>query len=297
MKIPARLNKGDKLALISTARKITYNELKPSIDIIESWGIRVVLTKNLFKQDNQFSGTIHQRKNDLQEILNNEEIKAILCVRGGYGTIQIVDQIDFTNFKKKPKWIIGYSDITILHSHLNRLGIASIHATMPVNFQNNTKKSLLSLKENLFKFENQISYKSNSYNQKGFVEGEIVGGNLSILYSLLSSVSDIETNNKILIIEDIDEYLYHIERMIISLKRAGKFQNIKALIVGGFTKARDNIIPFGKTVEQIILEHIIEYEVPICFNFPFGHVDDNRAVKLGVQSTLKITENDVILTQ
>ena len=297
MKIPERLNKGDKLALISTARKITFHELNPSIEIIKSWGLKVVLGKNLFNQENQFSGTIQQRKDDLQEALDNEEIKAILCVRGGYGTIQIIDKIDFSNFQNQPKWIMGYSDITVLHSHLNVLGVASIHSTMPINFTSNTKYSLLSLKNILFKFNNRIQYKSGKYNRHGFVEGELVGGNLSIIYSLLSSVSDLETKNKILIIEDVDEYFYHIDRMMLALKRAGKFKNIKALIVGGFTEIRDNEISFGKKVQQIILDHIKGYRIPVCFDFPFGHLDDNRAVKLGVKTTLRITENDVILEQ
>ena len=296
MIIPKKLTKGDKIGIISTARKISLEELKPAIHILESWGLEVVLGTNLLEADNQFSGTVHQRTADFQSMIDDESIRAILCARGGYGSIQIIDNIDFSSLKKNPKWIVGYSDVTVLHSHLNTLGIASMHATMPINFSTNTDKAIQSLKKSLFGLENNIKCKTHPFNKLGSVEAEIVGGNLSILYSLLGSKSDIDTNKKILFIEDLDEYLYHIDRMIISLKRNGKFDNLKGLIIGGMSEMNDNDIPFGKTSVQIILEHLESFEFPICFAFPAGHMDDNNAIVFGINSRLIITEKKVILS-
>jgi len=297
MIIPQKLQIGDKIGIISTARKITIEELTPAIKILESWGLKAVLGDNLFEVDNQFSGTVKQRTADLQGMIDDKSIKAILCARGGYGTVQIVDNIDFSNLKNNSKWIIGYSDVTVLHSHLHNLGIASLHATMPINFEKNTKESLDSLKNSLFGNENSIECKAHPFNRFGKINAEIVGGNLSILYSLLGSDSDINTDGKILFIEDLDEYLYHIDRMLMNLKRNGKFTKLKGLIVGGMSGMNDNDIPFGKTAEEIISEQTKGYDFPICFGFPAGHLDDNRCIRLGVKSVLEIYENGVSLSQ
>ena len=297
MIIPQKLQIGDKIGIISTARKITLEELSLTIKTLESWGLKVVLGANLFAADNQFSGTIQQRSADFQIMIDDKNIKAILCARGGYGTVQIVDNIDFSNLKNNSKWIIGYSDVTVLHSHLHNLGIASLHATMPINFEKNTKESLDSLKNSLFGNENSIECKAHPFNRFGKINAEIVGGNLSILYSLLGSDSDINTDGKILFIEDLDEYLYHIDRMLINLKRNGKFTKLKGLIVGGMSGMNDNDIPFGKTAEEIISEQTKGYDFPICFGFPAGHLDDNRCIRLGVKSVLEIYENGVSLSQ
>ena len=297
MIIPEKLKIGDKIGIVSTARKITPEELSPSIKLLESWGFEVVFGANLFKENNQFSGTVEQRNSDLQSMINDVEIQAILCARGGYGTVQIIDNINFSSLKKNQKWIIGYSDVTVLHSHLNNLGIASLHATMPINFLNNSNESLQSLKNSLLGESNRIECKSNIFNRLGEVDAEIVGGNLSILYSLLGSNSDIDTEGKILFIEDLDEYLYHIDRMMMNLKRNGKLAKLKGLIVGWMNDMNDNEIPFGKSVEEIILEQTKKYDYPICFGFPAGHINDNRCIKLGVKSELKITENGVSLSQ
>ena len=296
MIIPSKLTRGDKIGIISTARKISLEELSPAINTLESWGIEVVLAENLFEEDNQFAGAVKQRTTDLQSMINNDKIKAILCARGGYGTVQIIDNIDFTNLKKNPKWIVGYSDVTVLHSHLHNLGVASMHATMPKNFATNTKDALKSLKKSLFREETIVECDPHPFNKKGRIEAEIVGGNLSILYSLLGSDSDIDTDGKILFMEDLDEYLYHIDRMIMNLKRNGKFENLKALIVGGMSDMNDNDIPFGKTAEQIILEHTKDYDFPICFGFPAGHINDNSAIVFGVKSLLEISAKKVRLT-
>ena len=297
MIIPKKLEAGDKIGVISTARKITIQELSPAIKTIESWGLKVVLGINLFKEEDQFSGTVEQRTADLQSMIDDNSIKAILCARGGYGTVQIIDSIDFTNLKINSKWIVGYSDVTVLHSHLNNLGIASLHASMPINFELNTNESLQSLKNALFGNLNRVEGNAHLFNKFGKIEGEIVGGNLSILYSLLGSQSDINTASKILFIEDLDEYLYHIDRMMISLKRNGMLSKLKGLIVGGMSDMNDNSISFGKTAEQIILDYTKDYDFPICFGFPAGHLSDNRCIRFGTNSVLEINKNGVSLSQ
>ena len=297
MIIPEKFKIGDKIGIISTARKISMEELNPAIKTLESWGLKVVLGINLFQEENQFSGTVEQRAADLQSMIDDNSIKAILCARGGYGTVQIIDAINFTNLKKNSKWIVGYSDVTVLHSHLNNLGIASLHSTMPINFESNTKGSLSSLKNSLFGNLNRIECKAHPLNKFGKIEGDIVGGNLSILYSLLGSKSDLDTAGKILFIEDLDEYLYHIDRIMMSLKRNGMLRNLRGLIVGGMSDMNDNFIPFGKTAEQIILKYTKSYDFPICFGFPAGHLADNRCVRLGIHSVLEISKNGVSLFQ
>ena len=230
-------------------------------------------------------------------MIDDNSIKAILCARGVYGTVQIIDAINFSNLKKNSKWIVGYSDATVLHSHLNNLGMASLHATMPINFEGNTNESLWSLKNALFGNLNNVECKAHPLNKFGKIEGDVVGGNLSILYSLLGSPSDIDTIGKILFIEDLDEYLYHIDRMMMNLKRNGIFGNLKGLIIGGMSDMNDNSIPFGKTAEQIILDYTKGYDYPICFGFPAGHLADNRCLILGINSILEICENGVSLSQ
>jgi len=297
MIIPPKINIGDKIGIVAPARKITSDLLDPAIDILRSWGLEVVLGSFIFEEDNQFSGTIHQRTISFQKMLDDPSINAVLCARGGYGTVQLIDKIDFTILTENPKWIIGYSDITVLHSHLNKIGLSSLHATMPINFISNSKKSLNSLKKSLFGHQNIIKFQPHSKNQYGRVNAEIVGGNLSILYSLLGSNSDVDTDGKILFIEDLDEYLYHIDRMVISMKRNRKFVNLKAMIIGEMSHMNDNDIPFGKTIEEIIIEHVKEYNFPLCFGFPCGHLDDNRSLRLGSKSVLEINENGCILLQ
>tara|TARA_B100001758_G_C18383434_1_gene598612 strand:- start:577 stop:1476 length:900 start_codon:yes stop_codon:yes gene_type:complete len=297
MIIPEKLNLGDKIGIIAPARKISFEELKPSIEIFESWGLVVVLGKFLFEEDNQFSGSLKQRLIDLQNMINDDSISAIVCARGGYGTVQLIEKIDFSKLYNYHKWIIGYSDITVLHSHLNQLGLATLHATMPINFSKNTIQSLESLKYAIFGIESCIKIPPHELNRFGKVEAEIVGGNLSVLYSLLGSKSDIDTDGRILFLEDLDEYLYHVDRMLINIKRNGKFSNLKGMIIGTMCDMNDNNIPFGKTPQEIILEHIEEYDFPICFGFPSGHLNDNRSIKLGVNSLLEINENGVNLSQ
>lgn len=293
MQAPRYLQQGDKVGIISTARKISEEEVQAAVDKLQSWGLEVVKGKFLHTSDNQFAGTVGQRTYDLQMMLNNSDIRAIFCARGGYGTVQIIDKIDWAAFRRNPKWIVGYSDVTVLHSHINRhCGIETIHATMPINFPKNGKdnSSISSLQSVLFEGKNVYEFFSHIYNNKGVVQAPVVGGNLSILYSLLGSASDLNTDKSILFIEDIDEYIYHIDRMMNNLERNNKFKHIKALIIGGMTDMNDNTIPYGKAAEEIIHEFASRNNFPVCFNFPAGHQKDNRAIILGRSAVLEITE-------
>ena len=294
--IPTYLKEGNKIGLISTARKISKNELQGAIESIKSWGLEVVLGQNLFNNYHQFSGRDDERAKDLQAMLDNPEVKAILVVRGGYGTVRIIDHIDFSKFQKNPKWLAGYSDITVLHSQIHKLKVASLHSTMPINFSTNTSESIKSLKDALFGKKLSININYNSLNRFGEVKGQIVGGNLSILYSLIGSPSDLNTDGKILFIEDLDEYLYHIDRMMMNLKRNGKLTKLAGLIVGEMSDMNDNTIPFGKNAIEIITESVSEYDYPVAFNFPAGHIDNNNTIILGQTASLKIDHNNSNLT-
>ena len=294
---PKNLKKGDKVAILSTARKVSIDEIKFAINIFESWGLAVELAENLFEEDNQFAGTVSQRTQDLQNMINRRDVKAIFFARGGYGTVQIIDSLNFSQLSKFPKWLVGYSDITVIHSHLNNLGFITLHASMPINYVSNKKTALDSIYNVLFNSKNNIQLKPHYLNKLGSVNGKIVGGNLSIIYSLIGSKSETDTQNKILFLEDIDEYLYHIDRMMINLDRNNILSDIKALIVGSMTSMNDNEVPFGKSANEIIHSYASKYDFPICFNFPSGHIDDNRAVIFGAESHLYISENNVFLEQ
>ncbi len=295
MLTPDFVKKGDKIALVSTARKISKKELVAAIELLTTWGLNPVIGKTIGKESNQFAGTDQDRLQDFQSMLDRDDIAAIWCVRGGYGTVRIIDQIDFSKFRTKPKWVIGYSDITVLHAHIHTLGIQSLHAAMPIDIYKNTEASRMSLKEILF--GNKITYtiSGKKKNKLGSAKGQLVGGNLSILYSLCGSVSSLDTTGKILCIEDLDEYLYHIDRMMQNLKRNKYFENLSGLIVGGMTQMHDNNIPFGKKAKAIILDLVKDYDFPVAFNFPMGHIEDNRALILGAEVTLEVTKDEVNL--
>ena len=293
---PKYLQKNDTVAIVSTARKISLEEIKPAIELLKNWGLKVIIGKSIGLEENQFAGSDEERKNDFQEMLDNPNIKAIWCARGGYGTVRIIDTLNFSNFIKNPKWIIGYSDITVLHNHIHNLGIETLHATMPLDVVKNTKTSLNSLKKAIF--GETLSYEISSVNENitGVSEGQLVGGNLSILYSLLGSKSSINTDDKILFIEDLDEYLYHVDRMMVNLKRNGYFDNLKGLIVGGMTKMHDNKIPFGKNAKEIILDSVAEFGFPVAFDFPAGHLTNNKALILGRKVKFEVTKENVKLS-
>ena len=294
MQIPAYLKKGDTVAIIATARKISKEEINPTIQFLESYGLSVVCGEHVFKAENQFAGSDAQRSSDLQWALDNKDIKAIIIARGGYGTIKLLETIDFTEFKKHPTWLVGYSDVTVLHSAIHQLGIASLHATMPLNFSKNTEATK-SLMDALFGVHHEISIESHFLNKTGVATGELVGGNLSLLYALSGTPYDIDTTDKILFIEDLDEYLYHIDRMMMQLKLSGKLKNLKALVVGGMTDMKDNAIPFGKIEEEIILDAVKEYDYPVCFDFPAGHIDRNLALYFGKNVEINVESRTTTL--
>jgi muramoyltetrapeptide carboxypeptidase len=283
------LHPGDVIALISTARKIGMAELTPSIKVLESWTLKVKLGEYIFEEQDQFAGSVAQRTSDLQKALDDKSIKAVIFVRGGYGSIQVVDGIDWTGFQEHPKWLIGFSDITVFHSHIHQnFKISTLHAAMPITFASNTETSLNKTRSSLFGETLTYEVEPHPYNRKGIVEAEIIGGNLSILYGLLGSESQLNTKGKILFIEDLDEYLYHIDRMLYALKRAGMLENLAGLLVGGMSDMKDNAIPFGKNAEEIIRDVVAEYNFPVAFNFPAGHIDHNMPLIFGKKLVFEV---------
>ncbi len=288
---PPYLQKGDTVAILATARKHIVKSMQPTIDLLESWGLHVVVGESIGLEENQLAGSDAQRAADLQEQLDNPNIKAIWCARGGYGTVRVVDLIDFTAFKKSPKWLVGFSDVTVLHNHLNTMGYKSIHGIMPISLAKASKEAIESLRLSLFGQPLQYAIDPHPMNRLGKATGELVGGNLSILYSVLGSPSAIDCTDKILYIEDLDEYLYHIDRMMMNLKRNGCLESLKGIIVGSMTDMKDNDIPWGKNALEIVQDVTKQYNIPVIFNFPAGHIHDNRALILGNNVTIEVTEN------
>lgn len=290
---PKYLKSNDKISVVAPAGKINPSVIDFAKKKLESWGLTVVLGENLFNQHFQYAGTDEERLSDFQKALNDKSIKAILCARGGYGLIRIIDQLDFTKFKAKPKWIIGFSDITILHSFIHtNAGIETIHAPMAAGLKN--EASAEALKKALFGEGLNYELPTHSLSKKGLGNGEVVGGNLAILCSLIGSNSDIDTKGKILFIEDIGEYLYRLDRMMWTLKRAGKLDQLAGLIVGDFNDMKDNDDPFGKTAYRIIAEAVSAYDYPICFGFPAGHKKENKALIFGRQVSLSIDKKTTL---
>lgn len=281
---PPYLKRGDKIAILAPARSITFEEVHPAMKLFQKWGLEVVLGSYIFNRENQLAGSDAQRAKDFQTMLDDASIRAIICARGGYGVVRIIDRLDFSKFLRYPKWIVGYSDITVLHSHIHRhFGIETLHATMPLNMQENRHGSITveSMRKALFGEEIVYSKRLGPLDRTGAGEGILTGGNLSILYSLMGSHSQTDTRGKILFLEDIDEYLYHIDRMMMNLKRAKVLNELKGLIVGSMHDMKDNVIPFGFTANQIIANAVKEYRYPVCYDFPSGHGPENLALILG----------------
>ncbi len=296
-KLPKKLKKGDTIAIVSTARKVSIKELAPAILFAEQMGLIVYLGKTIGAEKHQYAGDDVLRAQDFQDALDTPHIKAIWCARGGYGTIRMVDLLNFTKFIERPKWLIGYSDITVLHSHINKLDIPTIHGQMCLEIEQKSKATRDTLQQALFGETPHISYgfESSPLSRDGNATGTLVGGNLSVLYSIIDSPSEIDWYGKILFIEDLDEMLYHIDRMMQNLKRSGRLKTLAGLIVGGMSEMRDNTIAFGSTAHEIILEAVQEYNYPVCFNFPAGHIQDNRALVFGKQVTLAVSSKKVDL--
>ena len=284
---PPYLKKGDKIAITCPA-KILKAPMTDAIALLESWGLEVVLGKTMDAVHHQFSGTDELRAADLQEFINDSSIKAIIAARGGYGCIRIIDKIDWTPLVFAPKWLIGFSDITVFHMQLQTMGLQSLHAQMPSTIAESSKAGLETLRKALFNEDFNYVFDYDPANKLGAAEGELVGGNLTLLSACIDANNDLDYTDKILFIEDVGEYPYVIDRMIRTLERAGKFKNLKGLIVGGFTDIKENDPPFGYSIEEIINAAVEKYDYPVCFNFPAGHIPDNRALILGRKVRMNI---------
>lgn len=291
------LKQGSKVAIVAPARCVTHDEMAYAIHWLEEQGFVPVYDDRLFAVHHIFAGTDEFRAAVFQEYLDNEEIEAIWLARGGYGGIRIIDKLDFSKFLEHPKWVAGFSDSTVIHGKLSSLGIPSLHAPMPFYFENKTEEAKQSLFNALTGNPLHYEFPANPLNRLGVMEGEIVGGNLSVLMGMNGSDIFPETEGKILFIEEVDEYIYHIDRMMRALKRAGKLAHLKGLIVGGLTQIHDNAHPFGQTAEEVIAEVVKDYDYPVCFGFPAGHFDDNRVLAFGVETQLIVDEDVVDLSQ
>lgn len=293
---PPYLKAGDTVAIVAPSGilKNRNDEVQQAIDLLESWGLHAVVGKHVFSKADHFAGTDDERCEDFQNALDDPKISAIWCARGGYGTVRVLDKLDYTKFKNNPKWLIGYSDITALHNQFHNERIESIHAMMCVSLtedKEGLKETISTFKDAIFGKSLSYTLSGSTYNKVGIVKGPLVGGNLTILHTMLGSKTSIDTSGKILFIEEIGEYKYHIDRMLQSLKRAGYFDNCKGVLVGDMTKMRKNTTPWGTSVEQLILDALAEYDFPIAFNMHAGHEDDNRAMILGRTVELKVDKD------
>lgn len=305
--IPPYLKQGDTIGITSPAGYTTLKDIQPAIDLVQSWGFKIKVGDTIGKRDFTFGGTDEERRADFQQMINDNAVKAILCARGGYGFVRIIDRIDFSKLKQHPKWMIGFSDITVLHSHINRnVGVATIHSKMCNSFPEDWSKAepiqietINSIRDVLKGVKMNYSIVPNEKNRLGTATGTLVGGNLKTLESLAGSSSDIKTAGKILFVEDTGEYMYSIDRMFWNLKRSGKLDHLAALIIGGF-KVKPDDDPneqFGKTLQEIVLEKIKDCNYPVCFDFPVGHQKNNFALKCGVKHKLVITSTQCTLNE
>lgn len=298
MRTPPFIKPGDKIRIVSPAGKVGEKQVLPAVEWLQKQGYKVELGKHVFAGHFQFAGTDKQRLDDLQTAIDDPETAAIICSRGGYGTVRIIDKINFRNFQNHPKWIVGFSDITILHACMNNLGFSTIHGAMPRFFfdeAGNPNENLNSLMQLLSGKKVKYSIKTEKAGKPGKVSGELIGGNLSIITSLQGTKYEIDTAGKILFLEDIDEFLYHTDRMVHQLKLSGKLNNLAGLILGDFTDMKDNESPFGKTVEEIVMEAVEEFNYPVCFGFPAGHDKKNLALAFGKTWELEVLEQSATL--
>lgn len=299
IKIPPYLKKGDTIGITCAAGYMAREKAQTCIDTLQQWGFEVMVGKTLGSgSENYFSGTDEERMNELQAMLDDDSIKAILFGRGGYGVSRIIDGLNFTKFKKKPKWIIGFSDITVLHAHIySNFKIASLHAPMAAAFNNGeyANQYIGSLHKAITGKKTKYTCGVHAFNKPGTTTGELVGGNLSLLVHLIGTPSDLQTKGKILFIEDIGELIYSTDRMLYQLKRSGKLNDLSGLIIGGFTDVKDTDRTFGKPIDEVINDIVKAYEYPVCFHFPVSHEKENYALKVGVQYKLDIGKKNVRL--
>jgi muramoyltetrapeptide carboxypeptidase len=298
--IPPYLKPGDTIGIVCPAGFMPFEKALTCIEALKVWGFNVVPGKTLGNQYHYFSGTDEQRRDDLQQMLDDENIDAILCARGGYGTVRIIDKLDFSKFIQHPKWVIGFSDITVLHCHLfSNYKIASMHGPMAAAFDEYglENKYIQSLHEALLGKKADYKTEGSVLDQSGKAKGILVGGNLSLLVNLIGTPSDIQTKNKILFIEEIGEYIYSVDRMMYQLKRSGKVDHLKGLIIGGFSDMKDTTLPFGQSVQQAVKDLVKDYRYPVCFDFPISHEKQNFAVKVGLKYKLNVSKNLVELQE
>ena len=293
---PPYLKAGDTVAIVAPAGILKHrtDEIEKAKKLLESWGLNTIVGKNVFNQAYHFAGSDEERRDDIQKAMDDPKIAAIWCARGGYGTVRILDKLNYEKFKKHPKWIIGYSDITALHNQVNLEGFESLHAMMCTSLQDDNesiKETISTFKDALFGKPLAYTLSGSKNNRTGTASGQLVGGNLTILHTMLGSKTSLNTSGKILFIEEIGEYEYHIDRMLQSLKRAGYFDNCKGVIVGDISKVRRNTTAWGTSVEQLIIDALSEYNFPIAFNMPAGHEKDNRAMIFGRTIQLKVEKN------
>jgi len=299
VEIPAYLDRGDTIGVVCPAGYMAMERVQQCLQILQAWGFKVKVGKTVGgNSTNYFSGTDKERLTDFQEMLDDDEVKAVLCARGGYGIGRIIEQIKFKKFAKQPKWIIGFSDVTVLHAHIySNYKIATLHAPMAGAFNEGENEFVLSLRSALTGTSAKYQVKPHEFNKIGMASGELVGGNLALLTHICGTSSDIKTKNRILFLEDVGEYLYNVDRMLYQLKRNGKFDKLSGVIIGGFTENKDTDRPFGKTVFEIIHEIFQEFDYPICFGFPVSHGIENYALKIGVEYNLSISSGKVILEE
>jgi muramoyltetrapeptide carboxypeptidase len=297
--IPPYLQKGDTIGIVAPAGFMPIEKMQTCIETLDSWGYNVQLGATTHStSQNYFSGSDEERLNDLQQMLDDKNVKAVLCARGGYGVSRIIDRINFKKFRKNPKWVIGFSDITVLHSHIfSNYKIASLHAPMAAAFNDGEFNNpyILSLKDAIEGRPSHYECEPHAFNKPGEAKGQLIGGNLSLLAHLIGTRSDLKTKNRILFLEDVGEYLYNVDRLLLQLKRSGKLEKLAGLIIGGFTDSKDTERPFGKAVYDIIFEQVNEYDYPICFGFPVSHDKENYALKIGAKYQLKIQNDKVIV--
>lgn len=298
--IPPYLSTGDSIGILCPSGYMPYEKAAAAIETLTGWGFNVVPGKTLGNQFHYFSGTDRERLNDLQDMMDDEDIKAIFCARGGYGIGRIIDSLNFKKFRKHPKWIVGYSDITVLQLHLfSKYKTASLHAPMAAAFNDGefNNQYIQSLHDAIAGRKANYTCAGEVFNQKGKASGALVGGNLSLVTHLIGTSSDIKAKNKILFIEDVGEYIYNIDRMMYQLKRSGKLDDLSGLIVGKFTEVKDTATPFGQRSEEVIRDIVKEYDYPVCFNFPVGHEKENYALKIGVKYRLTVSGNSAELKE
>lgn len=293
IKQPPYLKKGDKIAIVCTAKKLP-KPIDYAISVLKSWGLDVIIGRSVYAEAHQFAGDDVLRSADIQTFLDDPAVKAIISGRGGYGTVRIIDELDFTRFKENPKWVIGFSDITVLLSHIfAELQIQSMHAQMPYTFEEATPESLISLQKALFGEKQTYQYQSEFNNREGHCQGLLIGGNLTLLCMVQGSDSEMDFDDKILFLEDVGEHEFSIDRMMRMLKRAGKLTKLKGLIIGAFNEISIEKIPFGQSADEVIWDIVKEYDYPVCFNFPSGHIDNNLTMVVGATVELKIETNKV----